>query len=299
MPGFPVPFIKFREDTANGFPLAGGKLWSYAAGTSTPLATYTTHIVDPLDPSAVPNTNPVILDAQGRANVFVQDGVGYKFTLTDALDNLIWTQDNVMVPEIEPAPVPSAVPPGGIVMYGAATAPAGWLLCNGAAVSRSTYSGLFAIIGETFGAGNGSTTFNTPDFRQRMPLGVAASGTGNVLGLLGIGGAIDHTHTGPSHTHVIDAHVHEMAAHTHTVPHNGWTTAETTPPNAGVLQAGGSGVGSESTVGQATAANVTGGSAVTNTALNTGASLATQAGGTAVTGTANPPFLPVYFIIKT
>jgi len=86
----------------------------------------------------------------------------------------------------------SGLPTGGILPYGAATAPTGFLLCNGAAVSRATYAALFAIIGTTFGAGDGSTTFNVPDLRQRFPLGLAASGTGNTLG--GTGGTIDHTH---------------------------------------------------------------------------------------------------------
>lgn len=58
------------------------------------------------------------------------------------------------------------------------TPPTGWLLCDGSAVSRSTYAALFAVIGTTFGAGNGTTTFNLPDFRGRAPIGV---GTGSGL----------------------------------------------------------------------------------------------------------------------
>ena len=100
MPGFPAPFIKFREDDANGFPLAGGKLYSFMAGTSTPLATYTTQALD------VPNTNPVILDASGRASIFLEDGVGYKFILHDALDNEMWSVDNVQIPKVAPPPAP-------------------------------------------------------------------------------------------------------------------------------------------------------------------------------------------------
>ena len=84
-------------------------------------------------------------------------------------------------------------PTGTIAMYGAATAPSGWLLCDGSAVSRSTYAALFAIVSTTFGVGDGSTTFNLPNLRQRFPLGKAASGTGSTLG--GTGGAIDHAHS--------------------------------------------------------------------------------------------------------
>lgn len=56
-------------------------------------------------------------------------------------------------------------PPGMISYFANDSAPGGWLLCNGAQVSRTTYSDLFAAIGTTFGAGNGSSTFNVPDLR--------------------------------------------------------------------------------------------------------------------------------------
>ena len=66
------------------------------------------------------------------------------------------------------------------------TAPTGWLLCNGDAVSRSTYADLFAVIGTTFGVGDGSTTFNVPDFRGRVPAapeGVVFPSIGDVVGI--------------------------------------------------------------------------------------------------------------------
>lgn len=85
------------------------------------------------------------------------------------------------------------VPTGSVVMYVGAAAPSNWLLCDGSAISRSTYATLYGIIGNTYGSGNGTTTFNLPDLRQRFPLGKATSGTGSTLG--GTGGAIDHTHT--------------------------------------------------------------------------------------------------------
>lgn len=94
---------------------------------------------------------------------------------------------------------PSTVPPGIILPYGGTSAPTGYLMCLGTEVSRATYAALFAIIGTAFGSGNETTTFNLPNLQQRVPLGKAASGTGSTLG--GVGGAIDHTHTGPSHNH--------------------------------------------------------------------------------------------------
>lgn len=61
---------------------------------------------------------------------------------------------------------------GTIAMHGGPNAPSGWLTCNGAAVSRATYSRLFSVIGTYWGAGDGSTTFNVPDFRGVVPRGV-------------------------------------------------------------------------------------------------------------------------------
>ena len=69
-----------------------------------------------------------------------------------------------------------AVPPGAIMPYGGATAPTGYVLCDDTAKSRTDFSALFAIIGTAYGAGNGTTTFNVPDLRDRIPLG---KGTNN------------------------------------------------------------------------------------------------------------------------
>ena len=67
-------------------------------------------------------------------------------------------------------------PIGSIQAYGGTTAPTGWLLCQGQAVSRTTYSELFAVIGESFGVGDGSATFNLPDLREATTKGVGLSG---------------------------------------------------------------------------------------------------------------------------
>lgn len=105
---------------------------------------------------------------------------------------------------------------GTITPYAGATTPAGWLLADGRAVSRSTYPYLFAVIGTTYGAGDGSTTFNLPDLRQRMALGRAASGTGSTLG--GTGGSIDHAPSLASHSHGLSNepdHQHTLGSHAH------------------------------------------------------------------------------------
>lgn len=66
-------------------------------------------------------------------------------------------------------------PIGTINAFGGATAPEGWLLCQGQALSRTDYADLFAVIGTNYGAGDGSTTFNLPDMREAAPVGAGTS----------------------------------------------------------------------------------------------------------------------------
>ena len=70
-------------------------------------------------------------------------------------------------------------PIGAILAFGGAIAPAGWMICNGAAISRTTYAALFAAIGTAFGAGDGSTTFNLPDLRESTIKGAGLTGLSN------------------------------------------------------------------------------------------------------------------------
>jgi microcystin-dependent protein len=87
----------------------------------------------------------------------------------------------------------NVIPTGVTVPFaGSSGVPDGWRLCSGQAVSRTTFADLFAVIGTSYGVGDGSTTFNLPDMRQKFPLGKADSGTGSGLG--DTGGAIDHVH---------------------------------------------------------------------------------------------------------
>ena len=75
-------------------------------------------------------------------------------------------------------PIGDTLPIGTVTQYGGSTAPTNWLFCNGQAVSRTTYKLLFDVIGTTYGSGDGSTTFNLPDFRSRLPIGIGAGTDG-------------------------------------------------------------------------------------------------------------------------
>ena len=110
--------------------------------------------------------------------------------------------------------------PGSIYMFAGATAPTGFLMCDGAAVSRNDYSVLFAVIGTTYGIGDGSTTFNLPDMSGKVPIGVSSS---HVLGTSG--GEEEHVLIEaelPSHTHTVPTHGHgnNIAAKTPSLSHS-------------------------------------------------------------------------------
>jgi microcystin-dependent protein len=99
-----------------------------------------------------------------------------------------------------------SIPTGAIREYGGASSPIGWLLCDGSAVSRNTYANLFNSIGTTWGAGDGSTTFNLPDFRGRASIG-AGQGSGLTNRVL--------AQTLGEEGHALS--VSELPAHSHTV----------------------------------------------------------------------------------
>jgi hypothetical protein len=106
------------------------------------------------------------------------------------------------------------VPTGTVLPFAGAAPPAGWILADGAAVSRTTYSALFAAIGTQFGAGDGSTTFNVPDARGRVIAGQSAAADASVQtrgateGLAVASRRPYHIHTVASHTHSVPSHFH-------------------------------------------------------------------------------------------
>lgn len=83
-----------------------------------------------------------------------------------------------------------AVPIGTIEYYGGSYAPSGWLVCDGSAISRTTYADLFSAIGDIYGEGDGETTFNLPDLIDKFPQGNTTVGTVKTAGLPNITGAV-------------------------------------------------------------------------------------------------------------
>jgi microcystin-dependent protein len=103
---------------------------------------------------------------------------------------------------------------GEVKMWPGQTEPANFMFCRGQAVSRATYAALYAVLGTTYGAGDGSTTFTLPDYRDRSPLGAGAM-FGNTLGRKE--GAA--TSILVKHGHTMEQHTHNMSDHTHTDDH--------------------------------------------------------------------------------
>ncbi len=131
------------------------------------------------------------------------------------------------------AAVSVGMPTGAVIPYAGSAAPTGWLICDGGSsgILRTTYAALFAVIGTTYGSGDGSTTFNVPDLRGRVPAGkdnmggiaanrlsASVSGvTGTTLGASGGSQSLtSHNHTQNSHNHTQDSHNHTQNSHNHT-----------------------------------------------------------------------------------
>lgn len=98
-------------------------------------------------------------------------------------------------------------PAGLVTSYAGSTAPTGWLLCDGSAISRVTYASLFAVIATQYGAGDGSTTFNVPNVKGRIPVGL--DGAQTEFDILG--------ETGGAKTHLLTAAESGLPAHSHSI----------------------------------------------------------------------------------
>jgi microcystin-dependent protein len=167
-------------------------------------------------------------------------------------------------------------PTGSLTMWAGAVAspPTGWLACNGANVSRTTYSALFAVVGTSFGIGDNSTTFGLPNLLNRFPVGA-----GDTYAIAATGGSANATLV--SHTHTATSTVTDPG-HTHTVRtrlgSNGSAVANTGSDGGGPFDIAGAALTTTTGITVATT-NSTEGASATNANL--------------------PPYVAVGYIIKT
>lgn len=150
------------------------------------------------------NANPIL--AAGEAGI---DTTNQVFKIGNGVTP--WsTLQGISIPAVANATATGT--PGIISQFAGATAPPGYLLCDGTAVSRTTYSSLFTTIGITYGAGNGTTTFNLPNLKGRVPVGQdTAQPEFNVLGEIDGAKTVAITEAQmPSHTHAQNSHTHSL-----------------------------------------------------------------------------------------
>lgn len=189
------------------------------------------------------------------------------------------------------ADVTTSITPTGVIhMWPTGTAPTGFLLCDGTAVSRTTYNPLYVLIGTTFGSGNGSSTFNLPNYVNRFPIG---AGTTAALGA--VGGTADaivvaHTHTFSGTSDAGGAHTHTITdpGHVHPISYR----ADLAGATGGYNIAGGGGSVN-------TGASTTGITINTSTTHTHTYSGTTASSGSSGAGANLPPYLGINFIIKT
>ena len=170
----------------------------------------------------------------------------------------------------------NAVLTGSLLMWPTTSAPTGYLNCDGTAVSRTTYASLFAVVSTTFGVGDGTTTFNLPNYTNRMPYGTTIGATGGSADAV----VVSHTHTATSTSTVTDP------GHNHTPDGGGEFRClnNSYPQGGGYTGSGGSSPPTTSTA--------TTGITVSTTTTNAST-------GTSGTNANLPPYLGINFIIKT
>jgi len=154
------------------------------------------------------------------------DTVKARLTTTGSPQDISLSQLAASIaPYITPATL-AVVPAGAVLDYAGTTAPVGYLMCDGSAVDRTAYADLFTAIGTTYGAGDGSTTFNLPDFRGRAAIGVG-QGTGLTDRYVG-------EYVGEE-SHLLT--ISEMPSHTHVIPRDNLTPGSI--DSYGPLESGG------------------------------------------------------------
>jgi len=149
----------------NGVPLNGGLIYTYLAGSSTPLATYTTSTGNVL------NANPIVLNSSGQpANeVWLQTAYSYKFIIQTSSNTTITTLDNIY-PILQTASASVTIPSGLISIWSGSTGsiPTGWVICDGSNGTPDLRSKFVIGAGSTYSVGATGTIFNvgtsTPNY---------------------------------------------------------------------------------------------------------------------------------------
>ena len=141
----------FQFLTTTGLPLSGGQIYTYQAGSSTPLSTYSDN------GGTVPNANPIVLGVDGRpqTEIWLTQGFNYKFILTDSNNNIIQSYDNLYgILQTAPA-VSNTVPSGLIAIWSGSIGaiPSGWVLCDGTNGAPDLRNSFILGAGNTYSVG--------------------------------------------------------------------------------------------------------------------------------------------------
>jgi len=153
----------------------------------------------------------------GSSKLKVKDaGITATQLATDSVITAKIQDGAVTAAKLDAGAVSVLMPTASIMPYAGSSAPTGYLLCDGAAISRSTYSTLFGLLATTYGSGDGSSTFNIPDLRGRVIAGQDDMGGASANRLTGLTGGVDGDVLGGSggaETHTLSTA--ELPAHTH------------------------------------------------------------------------------------
>ena len=235
---------------------------------------------------------------------------GFLNTDLDSIDALVFANQQ------------GVVPIGVITMFGGATAPAGWLLCQGQSLDTTAYAGLFAVFG--YAHGGSGPNFNLPNLQQRFPIGAGPNPLGQLGGsfsvTIALGNLPSHNHgiTDVAHNHGVNqwAHAHNIATggHSHSISTGGHShslSAQVLTPNAGGNASAGAGWGfntvSASAVGDlggstSGVGNLGGNTDTQTSAISLGASgtglYQTNYSGSGAAFNVTPPFISLNFIVR-
>jgi microcystin-dependent protein len=192
----------------------------------------------------------------------------------------------------------STVPTGAGFVWYTSTPPTGYLICDGASVSRVTYANLFTLWGTTFGAGDGGSTFGLPDLRRRFPMGKSASDT-----LGGTGGTFDHTHTLTGSTDDESSHTHGSGSMTAAADgahdHGGSTGVGNNENEEGGFFGTGSYLFDTQDEDHTHTISADGGHTHSLSGTTGSGSAHSHGAGTLVTAGSNPPYFVINWIVKT